>query len=85
MAADWLDDRDDPRGLMMRNDTGPRLDGSHLRESTSQVTQAIETGKGVTKASQILAMIGEPTVPELLSFLKHEKPLVRLRAMKTLA
>ncbi|MBN9117595.1 MAG: HEAT repeat domain-containing protein [Planctomycetes bacterium] len=82
--ADWLDDRGDPRGTMLRNDEVRAWMAPTFENPFPRLRAAFETGKGVTKAGKICALIGEPAVPELLLLLTHATPIVRLRAVKTL-
>jgi uncharacterized protein (TIGR02996 family) len=82
--ADWLDERGDPRGPLMRIDEVrlwmyPRYD-----DPLPRLRAAIETGKRVTQASQALALIGEAAVPGLVSLLAHKTAIIRMRAAKAL-
>jgi uncharacterized protein (TIGR02996 family) len=82
--ADWLDDRGDPRGAMLRIDEVRAWMAPKYENPLPGLLAAVESGKGVTKASQVLARIGEAAVPGLVALLKHETPRARLRAVKAL-
>jgi uncharacterized protein (TIGR02996 family) len=82
--ADWLDERGDPRGPMMRVDEVRAWMAPTYENPLPRLRAAIETGKGVTQASKVLARIGEAAVPELVPLLAHPTPLVRVRAVKAL-
>jgi uncharacterized protein (TIGR02996 family) len=82
--ADWLDDHDDPRGSMMRIDEVRTWMAPKYENPLPKLRAVLETGKGVTEASKILAFIGEAAVPELVSLLTHQTAIVRLRAVKAL-
>jgi uncharacterized protein (TIGR02996 family) len=82
--ADWLDERGDPRGPMLRNDAVRALLAPSYENPLAKLRAALETGKGVTEASKRFAQMGETAVPVLVSLLAHEKPIVRLRAVKAL-
>jgi uncharacterized protein (TIGR02996 family) len=82
--ADWLDERGDPRGAMLRIEKVRAWMAPTYENPLPKLRAALDTGKGVTEATKIYALIGEPVVPELVSLLAHEAPIVRLRAVKVL-
>lgn len=82
--ADWLDDRGDPRGPLMRIEEVRAWMAPTYENPIPKLLKALETGKGVTEATKLLARIGEDTVPGLVALLSHETELVRLRAVKAL-
>jgi|GEM_PF-1060132 len=82
--ADWLDERGDLRGAMLRIAEVRDWMAPTYANPLPSLRAAVETGKGILEASRILALIGEAAVPELVPLLTHEKPLVRLRAVKAL-
>ena len=82
--ADWLDDRGDPRGPMLRDDEVRAWMAPKYENPLPKLRAALETGKGLTKANGVLARIGELAVPEIVPLLAHAKPLVRLRTVKAL-
>lgn len=83
--SDWLQERGDPRAPMLRDAKLRALIHPKYENPLPRLRAAIETGKKVTEAGRTFALIGEPAVPELVSLLGHQTPLVRLRAMKALS
>ena len=82
--ADWLEERGDPRGPMLRIDEVRAWMAPTYADPLPDLAAALETGKKVTQASKLLALIGEAAVPTLLALLRHATPIVRLRAVKAL-
>ena len=82
--ADWLDERNDPRGPMLRIDEVRAWMAPTYTNPIPGLIAALETGKKITQASKVLTHIGEPAVPGLVGLLGHANHLVRLRAAKVL-
>jgi uncharacterized protein (TIGR02996 family) len=82
--ADWLDERSDPRGPMMRVADIRGWMHPTYENPLPKLAAAIISGKGVSEASKRLARIGEASVPVLVPLLTHDTPIVRLRAAKAL-
>src|SRR6516225_62272 len=82
--ADWLDERGDPRGPMMRIDAVRAWMAPKYANPLPEMLASIKSGKRVMEASKALALIGEPALPGLMVLLKHKTAIVRLRAVKTI-
>ncbi|WP_439623278.1 HEAT repeat domain-containing protein [Gemmata sp.] len=82
--ADWLDERGDPRGAMMRVADIRKWMAPTYENPLPKLAAAIVSGKGVAEASKRLARIGEASVSVLVPLLTHEVHIVRLRAAKAL-
>lgn len=82
--ADWLDERGDPRGPMMRVADIRKWMAPTYANPLPKLAAAVVSGKGVAEASKRLARIGEASVPVLVPLLTHETSIVRLRAAKAL-
>jgi uncharacterized protein (TIGR02996 family) len=82
--ADWLDERGDPRGPMMRIDEVRTWMAPKYANPLPQLLAAMESGKRIMEASKILALLGETAVPGLVALLSHKLPLVRTRTVKVL-
>jgi uncharacterized protein (TIGR02996 family) len=82
--ADWLDERGDPRGPMMRIDEVRAWMAPKYGNPLPDLCAALESGKRITEASKALALIGEAAVPGLVSLLTDKTTIVRMRAVKTL-
>lgn len=82
--ADWLDERGDPRGPWLRIDEVRAWMAPKYGNPIPDLIAALTNGKRITDATKALALIGEASVPELVTLLSHAIPSVRGRAVKAL-
>jgi uncharacterized protein (TIGR02996 family) len=82
--ADWLDERGDLRGSMMRIDEVRAWMAPRYTNPLPSLLAALESGKRIMEATKVLALIGEAAVPALVTLLSHKATLVRIRALKAL-
>src|SRR5262245_27555951 len=80
--ADWLDERDDPRGALLRIDEVRCWMYPKYDNPITDMLAALEKGERIVQASEALSLLGEAAVPGLVGLLKHKTPIVRMRAVK---
>jgi uncharacterized protein (TIGR02996 family) len=78
--ADWLEERDDPRGRWIRDrDVRPWM-GAAFADPIPLIVESLTKEKKVVVARRAAVAIGEPIVPALLELLKHTDARVRGQA-----
>lgn len=82
--SDWLEERGDPRAPMLRNAEVRAWMHPKYENPLPGLAQALESGKKVTQASKVLALVGAPAVPTITALFAHAEPAVRVRAVKVL-
>ncbi|HEY1190263.1 MAG TPA: HEAT repeat domain-containing protein, partial [Gemmata sp.] len=78
--ADWLDDRDDPRGQWIRAPHVHQWMRPTYESPVPKLLASLERDARVLDVRRAAEVIGGPIVPGLVDLLKHETPRVRQQA-----